>query len=145
MSTNDVPGAKASNNDALAAGCWAEHSEDNTLIRVDDVEGKRVIFSVFDTAKDPMIEYRTALPEKEFKENFSWKPNDPKSEKWIWHDKTAFPWDRLIGDGLTDGARYPSAGGLLSAASRPMTSMSKIFKEPVVETPVYPDRRVVVS
>jgi len=32
MSTNDVPGAKAANNDALAMGCWAEHADGSLIL-----------------------------------------------------------------------------------------------------------------
>lgn len=116
MSTPDVPGARKSNRDELGSGCWAEH-DDGSLIFVEGAENGRVIYSVFDfTDPDHPIEYRDAMKEKDFKKTYSWKPG--KKDKWIWHDKTAFPWDKVIELGAKDGVRYPSADRLLSAAAR---------------------------
>ncbi len=117
MSTNDVPGAKAANRDELSMGCWAEH-EDGSLIFVESSEGNRVVFSLFDMAKKPIMEYRTAMPEVNFKKEFTWDPKDKSSIKWTWHDKTPFNWDRIIGAGFQEGMRYASAGDVLSAAQR---------------------------
>jgi len=115
MSTNDVPGAKAANNDALAMGCWAEHA-DGSLILVQSTEGKRVIYEVFDLS-DPkhVVDYRDSMSEKAFKTHFSWKG---KGDKWTWHDKTPFPWDRMIKAGVKDGPRAVSATAQLTAAKR---------------------------
>ena len=119
MSTNDVPGHKKSNNDELAMGCWAEH-DDGSLIFVESFEAARVIFSVFDISKDPPIEYRDSMPEGTFKTRFSW----PDSlDKWTWHDKTPFPWNRIIKQGFPDGARLPSADHILTAAERVAESL----------------------
>ena len=109
MSTNDVPGAKASNNDKLHAGCWAE-AKDGSLILVEGNESGTVIFSVFDISKDPCIEFRDAMPEKGFKKDFS-------NKDWTWHDKTPFPWEKVMED-FPAGSRHASAGGLLTAAER---------------------------
>lgn len=117
MSTNDVPGANPKNADELAMGCWAEH-EDGSLIFVEGTEGGRVIFSIFDVAEDPPVEYRDAMAEQAFKKQFSWDPKDPQSVKWTWHDKTPFPWDRIIQSGSSPGTRYASAEDQLSAAER---------------------------
>ncbi len=117
MSTNDVPGAKASNGDTLALGSWAEH-DDGSLIFVESTEGGRVIYSVFDMSKDPVVEYRDAESEAQFKKSFSWDPSKPKTEKWTWHDKTPFPWDRIIKAGVSDGPRFASARDQLTAAER---------------------------
>lgn len=95
MSTNDVPGHKAENHDQLSLGCWAEH-DDGSLILVEGNENGRVIYSVFDCAKKPIIEYRDAMQENVFKKTFSWDSANPKSEKWTWHDKTPFPWNQVI-------------------------------------------------
>jgi len=116
MATNDVPGANPANNDTLHEGCWAEH-EDGSLILVQGMqpEDNRVIFSVFDLAKG--LEYRTAMPENNFKSRFSWKPSDPKSAKWTWHDKTAFPWDRIM-QSFPPGERPPFAEHTISQAER---------------------------
>lgn len=117
MSTNDVPGARKSNRDELGSGCWAEHA-DGSLIFVEGAENGRCVYSVFDfTDPDNPIEYRDAMKEKDFKKAYSWKPGSTK-DKWTWHDKTAFPWEKVIEMGAKDGVRYPSADRLLSAAAR---------------------------
>lgn len=122
MSTNDVPGNNPSNNDQLAMGCWAEH-DDGSMIFVESTEAGRVIYSIFDMAKAPPIEYRDAMPEATFKKNFSWDPKNKKSEKWTWHDKTPFPWDRIIKAGATDGGRPAAAEHILNAAERVAESL----------------------
>lgn len=115
MSTNDVPGHKASNGDTLAMGCWAEHS-DGSLMFVESTEMGRVIYSVFDMAKSPVIEYRDAMPEVNFKRMYSY--GGGSGETWTWHDKTPFPWDRVIKEGARDGMRYASARDQMNAAER---------------------------
>jgi hypothetical protein len=122
MSTNDVPGANAKNGDILAAGCWAEH-EDESLIFVEGNEQGRVIFCVFDVEKTPIIQYRHAMPETAFKKQFSWNAKDKDSIQWTWHDKTPFPWDRIIKEGLEDGPGYASAEDQLTAAERVAESL----------------------
>ena len=115
MSTNDVPGAKAKNNDELAMGCWAEH-EDGSLILVESVEGGYVVYSVFDLAEDPILEYRDKMAEGAFKKAFSW-PTDT-GDKWTWHDKTPFDWDRVIDGGAKGGVKIADAEAQISAAAR---------------------------
>lgn len=122
MSTNDVPGANPNNGDVLAMGCWAEH-DDGSLIFVESTETGRVIYSIFDMAKSPPIEYRDAMPESNFKKSFSWNSKNKKSEKWTWHDKTPFPWDRIIKAGISDGGRVATAEHILSAAERVAESL----------------------
>ena len=117
MSTNDVPGYKDENNDELAMGSWAEH-DDGSLILVESTEGDRVVYSVFDMSTTPITEYRDAMPTKDFEKQFSWDPKSKKGIKWTWHDKTAFPWDRIIKNGAKDGLRHASAEDLLTAAER---------------------------
>lgn len=114
MSTNDVPGANPRNGDALAMGCWAEHA-DRSLIFVESVEGGRVVYSLFDLSRDPPFEFRDAMPESDFKSSFSW-PNKA-GERWTWHDKTPFPWDRVMQD-FPAGTRIASAGAMTTAAQR---------------------------
>lgn len=124
MSTNDVPGAKATNRDVLAMGCWAEH-EDGSLIFVEGVEAGTVVYSIFDVAQDPPVEYRDGMPEKGFKDQFTWEPENKAkkgNEKWTWHDKTPFPWDRVMVD-FPSGQRYPSAASGQTAASRVAESL----------------------
>lgn len=122
MSTNDVPGYNPKNSDALAMGCWAEHV-DGSLIFVESTEANRVIYSLFDISKNPPIEYRDAMPEDNFKKNFSWDDNNKKFDKWTWHDKTAFPWDRVIKAGVPDGGRFAMAEHQMSAAERVADSL----------------------
>jgi len=129
MSTNDVPGANPANRDVLAMGCWAEH-EDGSLMFVESTEAGRVIYSMFDMAKTPPVEYRDAIPEDTFKKNFSWVPAvSSKSTgpvagvKWTWHDKTPFPWDRVIKAGAMDGTRDAFAEHTMSAAERVAESL----------------------
>ncbi len=118
MSTNDVPGAKARNRDELSVGCWAEHS-DGSLIFIESTEGGRVIYSIFDIEDLTMpVEYRDAMNIRAFKKEFSYEEKKKKSIKWTWHDKTPFPWDRIIELGSKDGVRHPSADHLLTAAER---------------------------
>jgi hypothetical protein len=99
MSTNDVPGSNPKNRDELGCGCWAEH-EDGSHVFVLGSENDEVVYSMFDISKDPVQEFRDKLPKKEFEKHFSW---DGKNIKWTWHDKTPFPWDKIIKAGATDG------------------------------------------
>lgn len=102
MSTNDVPGAKTANQDELAMGCWAEH-DDGTLLFVASTENDTVVYSMFDLSKTPPQEFRDKMPKKAFEKHFSYNPLDENSIKWIWHDKTPFPWDKVIKAGIKDG------------------------------------------
>jgi hypothetical protein len=117
MSTNDVPGFNAVNNDVLANGCWAEH-EDGSLLLVQSTEGGRVVYMMFDLTTEPITEYRDAMPERGFKKAFSWNPKDKDSIKWTWHDKTPFPWDKVIQEGAKPGVHYATADDHISAAER---------------------------
>ena len=114
MSTADVPGFDKKNNDKLAMGSWAEH-EDGSLIFVQATEGGRVIFEMFDpTMQDQM--FRHAMPEKDFKEKFSFKSGKSiADQKWTWHDKTVFPWDRVIQSGVKPGVHFRDAVTQISA------------------------------
>jgi hypothetical protein len=123
MSTNDVPGANPANSDQLRMGCWAEHN-DGSLIFVKSVEGSRVIYEMYDTSVNPIIQYTDAMKEEAFKKQFSWNPSDKNSIKWTWHDKTAFPWDRIIKHGARDGVSFASAQDQISAAARVALSMA---------------------
>lgn len=126
MSTNDVPGANPKNQDVLAMGCWAEH-EDGSLIVVEAVEAGSVVYSIFDVAKSPPVEYRGAMPEQGFKDQFTWKAKGKGSkgktnEQWTWHDKTPFPWDRVMRD-FPEGTRSVSATDEMAAAQRVAQSL----------------------
>jgi hypothetical protein len=86
-----------------------------------------VIYSMFDASKDPVLEYRDAMPEVDFKAAYSWQADRsklkdkkasgvPSDIRWTWHDKTPFPWDRVIKQGARDGVRYASAADQLKQA-----------------------------
>lgn len=140
MSTNDVPGANPKNNDVLAMGCWAEHS-DGSLIFVESVEATRVVYSMFDMVTPP-VEYRDAMDEATFKRQFTWLPEagkaldiKPKPKagataealpapnlKWTWHDKTAFPWDKVMGE-FKPTPKPANVEATMTAAARVATSL----------------------
>lgn len=129
MSTNDVPGANPVNNDELGVGCWAEHA-DGSLLFVQGTENDSVIYSMFDLSKQPLSEWRDMMPIGDFEIMFSCSAKDIhkavtdskgrsiKKEQWTWHDKTAFPWDRVIKAGAMSGARFASAADVMTAAER---------------------------
>jgi hypothetical protein len=95
MSTADVPGANPKNHDVLSSGCWAEHA-DGSLIFVKGTELDQVVYEIFDVAADPPVSYTDAMPETAFKKSFSFPPSGVSTEKWTWHDKTPFPWNRVM-------------------------------------------------
>lgn len=140
MSTNDVPGFNPNNRDELAMGCWAEH-EDGSLIFVESTEDDRVIYSVFDMEKDPVTEYRDSMKVGAFKKAFSWDPKKKDSERWTWHDKTPFPWDRIIRKGGRDGMRHAHVEDQLNAAER--VRQSRESKRDMVTLPRPVDPREV--
>jgi len=111
MSTPDVPGANDLNHDELSKGCWAEHS-DGSLILVEGFkrDQDKVVYSVFDVSVEPSIEYRDSMPEQGFKSLYS-------RAGWTWHDKTEFPWDRVMSE-FKYGVRLPSAGDYATEAER---------------------------
>jgi hypothetical protein len=138
MSTNDVPGANPKNRDELACGCWAEH-EDGSLIFVESTEDDRVIYSVFDMEKDPVTEYRDSMKIGAFKKAFTWNPSDKallSGIKWTWHDKTPFPWDRVIKKGAKDGIRHVHVEDQLNAAERVRQSRESKKEKVTLPRPV---------
>jgi len=132
MSTQDVPGHGSASNDELAMGVWGEHN-DGSLLFVESTEGGKIIYSIFDMAQEPVVEYRDAMPEKGFKEAFSFGSKNSKVDNgWVFHDKTPFPWDKVMSNGAKDGVRYASAEDQLNAAQRVAESMklrSSVFNE----------------
>lgn len=95
MSTNDVPGANAANRDVLAAGAWAEH-DDGSLLYVKGNESGNVVYELYDVAQQPPVSYQDAMREEAFKKSFSFPPVGTSTVKWTWHDKTSFPWSRVM-------------------------------------------------
>ncbi len=129
MATPDVPGANPANGDTLHDNCWAESAEDTkSLILVHQVEGNRVIFSIFDPSHDPCLEYRHAMTEADFKKQFSWAPGK-QAGKWIWHDKSKFPWDRAIRFGLKEGVKVSTLDETLTHAQRLAEHFGLVAKE----------------
>jgi len=123
MSTQDVPGYGSASSDKLAMGVWGEHN-DGSLLLVESTEGGRIVYSIFDMAQDPIVEYRDAMPEAGFKETFSFSSKKSKVDSgWVFHDKTPFPWDKVMKSGGKDGMRYASANDQLNAAQRVAQSM----------------------
>lgn len=121
MATNDVPGANPANMDELGPGCWAEHADGTAYVRVDDVHQRLgVVFFIYDMAKEPIVAYRTSMPRAAFEKKFSW---NGKGDKWTWHDKTEFPWERLIKGGLKDGEEPVHAADVLTTAERVAKSL----------------------
>ena len=122
MATNDVPGAKKTNNDKLARGCWAEH-DDGSLIYVKDIdENDRVIFEIYDLSLNPPAYYPHALAKTDFEKKFSWK-SGVTSIKWTWHDKTPFPWDTVM-QHIDNPMPVLSVQDQLSAAQRVADSLN---------------------
>lgn len=124
MSTDEVPGANPANRDMLAMGCWAEH-EDGSLILVKGVEAK-VVYEIYDVAVQPPVSYTDAMNESDFKKQFSWQPKDGKTkDRWTWHDKTPFPWSRVMA-AFADRPRpgYAAAEDQISAAARVAESLN---------------------
>lgn len=114
MSTQDCPGFGNAKNDTLEMGCWAEH-EDGSLLLVQSTEGGRVVYMMFDVSTTPITEYRDAMPGETFKKTFSWGKT---KEKWVWHNRTPFPFDKIIKMGAKDGVHFASVEDQLSAAER---------------------------
>ncbi len=121
MSTNDVPGASAANRDELRAGCWAEH-KDGSLIFVKGTEGGRVVYEIYDLSTDPPTRYQDAMLEAGFKNQFSYPPVGSSPDLWTWHDKTPFPWNRVMGK-YKPGVDYASVQDQMTAAARVAESL----------------------
>jgi len=139
MSTNDVPGAKPSNHDELGSGSWAEHA-DGSLIYVAGTENGRVIFEIFDLSDDERpVEYRDAMPKKLFEQKFSWDGKG-SSVRWTWHDKTPFPWDRILRH-FKEGVKPVSAQQFIEDAMAVHSSRERISGEDDDDDAPRPGRR----
>ena len=125
MSTTDVPGANPANGDDLKMGCWAE-TDDGSLLFVESTENGRVVYSVFDTAKSPIIEYRDSMAEDAFKTTFTSGTSGTSRIVWTWHDKTGFPWDRVIKLGAREGGRLASADDIVDQGDDVAISRSRM-------------------
>lgn len=122
MATQDVPGANPANADQLRAGCWGEH-HDGSLIYVKGTEGGQVVYEIFDLAIDPPVSYNDALREDAFKQTFSYPPTGSAADKWMWHDKTPFPWSRVMKTFDKPRPAHADVHDTLSAAARVAQSL----------------------
>lgn len=82
MSTKGVPGSKAAPGDKLPAGCWAEQGKE--LVLVEQVKAPSVVYLTIDAKK---VITAAAMTRVDFEMQF---------QGWTWHDKTPFPWDRVL-------------------------------------------------
>ena len=110
MATPDVPGYTAPAKpatptspaipeimaaDELHTGCWAEHDDESSLILVEDVTDEKVIYTIFDVNKK--IEYRDSMHPDLFKRSYTFRSGEAvANELWTWHDKTKFPFERIM-------------------------------------------------
>lgn len=122
MATDDVPGANPANADKLAAGCWAEH-DDGSLLYVKGTEQSQVVYELYDLAQDPPVYYQDAMREEAFKDAFSFPPVGKSREKWTWHDKTPFPWTRVMKTFDRPRPMHADVHDQLSAAARVAQSL----------------------
>ena len=114
MSTNDVPGAVKRNHDDLHQECWAE-ADDGSLLRIEGITRGKVYFTLYDP-KDPGFKYVTGMVEDEFKRHFSFDPKKTGSLaiKWTWHDKTPWPFERVIDMGIKEGHQRVFAADVIT-------------------------------
>jgi len=96
MSTTAVPGADPKNLDQLDQGCWAEDAGQTSLVHVIGHEHGSVVFQLYDLSETPIIFYQDAMLAKDFKDFFSVPPFGTSDVTWTWHDKTNFPFDRVM-------------------------------------------------
>lgn len=122
MSTNDVPGANPVNQDILATGCWAEFN-DGSLLFVKGNEKNKVIYELYDLAQTPPVSYQDAMEEEAFKKAFSFSPIGQSKDKLTWHDKTPFPWNRVMKSFDKPRPDFADVQDTLSAAARVAASL----------------------
>lgn len=122
MATDDVPGANPANADVLKSGCWAEHS-DGSLLFVKGTENQQVVYELYDLAQDPPVYYQDAMREEAFKKAFSYPPVGTSPEKWTWHDKTPFPWAKVMKTFDKPRPVHADVHDTLSAAARVAQSL----------------------
>lgn len=117
MGTTAVPGAAKRNMDKLSEGCWGE-ADDGSLILVVGHETGSVVFDLYDLDQQPPMFFRSSLIEKEFKEAFSVPPIGKSLDTWTWHDKTTFPWNRVMKRFSDITPHYADVEDQLSIAQR---------------------------
>jgi hypothetical protein len=117
MATQAVPGADPRNLDDLSVGCWAE-AKDGSLLHVIGHEGGSVVFQLYDLDEDPPFYYQDAMLEADFKQEFSVPPIGTSRVPWTWHDKTDFPWDRVMKRFSGKAPQYADVEDHLSIAAK---------------------------
>lgn len=122
MATKSVPGADPKNVDELDVGCWAEH-DDGSLIFVQGFEGDSVVYQIYDLAQDPPVYYQDAMTEDDFKREFSFPPVGKSDIPWTWHDKTDFPWRRVMRRFDDPTPSYADVRDQMTAAQRVAESL----------------------
>jgi hypothetical protein len=122
VSTQDVPGFNPANKDVLASGCWAEHS-DGSLLFVKGTENGQVVYELYDLAQDEPVYYQDAMRDDAFKKAFTYPPVGTSPEKWTWHDKTPFPWARVMKTFDKPRPVHADVHDTLSAAARVAESL----------------------
>ncbi len=118
MSTNDVPGANPVNKDYLDRGAWAEDKDQTSLVHVIGKEAGSVVFQLYDLDENPIIFYQNAMIESEFKDFFSVPPVGTSEVEWTWHDKTDFPFDRVMKRFSSKASYHADVQEQMSAAKR---------------------------
>lgn len=118
MSTNAVPGANPKNRDYLERGAWAEDKDQTSLVHVIGREDGSIVFQIYDLSEDPIIFYQNALIESEFKTFFSVPPVGTSDVTWTWHDKTDFPFDRVMKRFSSKASYHADVKDQLSVAQR---------------------------
>lgn len=143
MATDDVPGANAENDDHLHMGCWAEADQGKSLIFVKSTEDDRVIYDVFDLTHEPIVQWPDAMAIDDFKKHFTYDPKQLNqralsSIRWTWHDKTPFPWSKVIKQGARDVASYADVEDQLKEADKVRESRKRLNRKRVTEKKVNP-------
>ena len=118
MSTNDVPGANPVNKDYLDRGAWAEDKDQTSLVHVIGKEAGSVVFQIYDLTEDPIIFYQNAMIESEFKDFFSVPPVGTSDVEWTWHDKTDFPFDKVMKRFSSKTSHHADVQDQMSVAQR---------------------------
>lgn len=138
MATDDVPGANEANNDHLRMGCWAEADQGKSLIFVKSTEDDRVIYDVFDLTHEPIVQWPDAMAIDDFKKHFTYDPKQLNqrslnSIRWTWHDKTPFPWNKVIKQGARDIAGYADVEDQLAEARKVEAARKRLHRKRDVE------------
>lgn len=143
MATNDVPGANPANLDLLSVGCWGEDRDGTSLIHVVGRENGSVVFQMYDLTNGMF--YQDAMIEAEFKRTFSVPPVGNSIVPWTWHDKTSFPWNRVMKRFQRPAPQHADVLDQMSAAERVARHLNlrsrELREEDVADPGAEPRRR----